>query len=72
MLPKDINSKTKVTLTISVLMNVYNAGFNHGVNEGPLPEHGTFEAFHRLIRGESPLLDGACCEIQDKINLADS
>lgn len=72
MLPKDINSNTKVTLTISVLYNIYNAGFTHGVNEGPFPEHGTFDAFHRLIRGESPTLDGTYCAIQDKINLADS
>jgi len=67
----DPRSDTLVKLTISTLYTIYNAGFNHGVNEGTFPEHGTFEAFERLIRGESPMLDGVTYAIQDKINLAD-
>ncbi len=70
MLDKNITSNTKVSLAISTLYTIYNAGFTHGVNEGNVPEHGTFDAFERLIRGESPCLDGASFQIQDKIELA--
>ena len=70
MFPKDLPSDTKLVLTLSTLYTIYGAGFNHGVNEGPFPEHGTFHAFERLIRGESPTLDGDSYAIQDKINLA--
>lgn len=43
----------------SLLYTIYSAGFNHGINEKAfLPEHGTFDAFNRLLKGESPLEDG--------------
>lgn len=52
------NNKRKEDLT-SVLFNVYMAGYNHGKNEkGVIPNIGTFQAFQRLINGESPLNDG--------------
>ena len=44
---------------MSLLYTIYSAGFTHGNNEnGMMPEHGTFGAFNRLIKGESPLEDG--------------
>lgn len=49
------------------LFTIYIAGFNHGSTEGASPEHGTFEAFERLIKGESPLLDKCAYDIKDKI-----
>jgi len=52
---------------ISLLYTIYSAGFAHGVNEGAFPEHGTFEAFHRLIVGESPMLDGQYYTIKEKV-----
>lgn len=52
---------------INLLYVIYNAGFNHGVNEGPFPEHGTFDAFNRLIVGESPMLDNASYAIKEKV-----
>lgn len=52
---------------INLLYTIYSAGFNHGSNEGPFPEHGTFEAFNRLIAGESPMQDGVCYSIKEKI-----
>lgn len=54
---------------ISLLYTIYSAGFNHGNNEhGFIPEHGTFEAFNRLIKGESPLEDKISYDIKDKID----
>jgi len=53
---------------ISLLYTVYNAGFNHGSNEGHFPKHGTLEAFERLIIGESPLQDKVSYDIKDKID----
>ena len=53
---------------ISLLYTIYNAGFNHGFNEkSMLLEHGTFEAFNRLIVGESPTLDGQYYTIKEKV-----
>lgn len=56
---------------ISLLYVIYCAGFSHGRQEGDtiLPEHGTFDAFNRLISGHSPLEDGEFYNIQDKIEL---
>lgn len=51
----------------NLLYTIYGAGFNHGSNEGSFPEHGTFEAFERLIIGESPMLDGVSYSIKEKI-----
>ena len=53
---------------ISLLYTIYNAGFSHGSHEGPFPEHGTFEAFNRLIIGESPMQDGQSYIIKEKID----
>lgn len=53
---------------INLLYTIYNAGFNHGGNEGVFPEHGTFEAFNRLIIGESPTLDGCYYAIKEKVD----
>lgn len=52
---------------INLLYTIYVAGFNHGVNEGPFPENGTFDSFNRLIKGESPTLDGCSYSIKEKI-----
>lgn len=52
---------------INLLYQIYGAGFNHGSNEGPFPEHGTFDAFNRLLIGESPLEDGARYTDKEKI-----
>jgi hypothetical protein len=51
----------------NLLYTLYNAGFDHGVNEGPFPEHGTFDAFNRLLIGESPMEDGVSYVIKEKI-----
>lgn len=55
---------------ISLLYTIYNAGFNHGANEGNtvIPEHGTLDAFNRLIKGESPLEDGVSYDIKEKVD----
>jgi hypothetical protein len=53
---------------ISLLYTIYSAGFSHGINEGAFPEHGTFEAFNRLIVGESPMQDAVSYAIKDKID----
>ena len=53
---------------ISLLYTIYSAGFNHGFNEKSImPEHGTFDAFNRLIVGESPTLDGVSYTIKEKV-----
>lgn len=52
---------------ISLLYTIYSAGFSHGSNEGSFPEHGTFEAFNRLIIGESPMEDKVSYTIKEKI-----
>lgn len=52
---------------INLLYTIYSAGFSHGANEGPFPKHGTFDAFNRLIVGESPTLDGCSYRIKDKV-----
>lgn len=51
-----------------LLYKIYNAGFVHGINEGPFPKHGTFEAFNRLIKGESPLEDKDYMDIKELID----
>lgn len=53
--------------TINLLYTIYSAGFNHGSNEGAFPEHGTFDAFNRLIAGESPMEDGVRYAIKEKV-----
>jgi hypothetical protein len=57
----------KLKTDTNVLWAIYMAGFNHGANEGPFPEHSTFDAFERLIKGESPCLDNISYAIKDKI-----
>jgi hypothetical protein len=53
---------------ISLLYTIYSAGFSHGFNEKSIiPEHGTFEAFNRLIVGESPTQDKVFYDIKYKI-----
>lgn len=51
----------------NLLYVIYNVGFHHGSNEGPFPQHGTFDAFNRLIAGESPLEDGVVYSIKEQI-----
>lgn len=60
-------SKKKIKTTIDVLFTIYIAGFNHGANEGPFPKNGTFEAFEKLIKGESPMNDNVSYDIKNKI-----
>jgi len=62
---------TKVVLDISTLFTIYNAAFEHGVNEGPFPKNGTFDAFHKLLEGKPREKGGSFYTIADKINLAD-
>ena len=57
----------KADKIMSLLYTVYSAGFCHGINEGPFPEHGTLSAFDRLIIGESPMQDNVSYDIKDKI-----
>lgn len=53
---------------ISLLYTIYVAGFNHGLNEDSLNSvHSTFNAFNRLIDGESPTNDGMSYDIKDKV-----
>jgi uncharacterized cupin superfamily protein len=52
---------------INLLYTIYSAGFQHGADEGHFPEHGTFEAFNRLIIGESPTEDGCSYAIKEKV-----
>jgi hypothetical protein len=52
----------------NLLYKVYSAGFTHGVNEGAFPTIGTFDAFNRLIIGESPLNDGDRYDIKEKVD----
>ena len=64
--------ETKVILDISTLYTIYNAGFEHGVNEGPTPKNGTFNAFHNVLEGKPrEESDGSYYDIAHKINLAD-
>jgi hypothetical protein len=51
----------------SLLYTIYSAGFNHGINEGPFPEHGTFDAFNRLLVGKSPMEDGVSYTIKEEV-----
>lgn len=51
----------------NLLYTIYSAGFNHGINESSFPEHGTFDAFNRLLIGESPMEDGVSYEIKEKV-----
>lgn len=51
----------------SLLYTIYLAGFNHGSNEGPMPEHAPFESFQRLIVGESPTEDSMRYDIKEKV-----
>jgi hypothetical protein len=53
---------------ISLLHKIYVAGYVHGDNQGSFPEIGMFDAFNRLIVGESPLLDGSFYDIKDKVD----
>ena len=50
-----------------LLYKIYSAGYEHGINSGPLPSVGTFEAFERLLRGQSPLNDNTRWAIEDKV-----
>jgi len=50
----------------SLLFTIYTAGFNHGGNEGCFPEHGIYEAFERLIVGESPTQNNVSYNIKDR------
>ena len=52
----------------SLLYTIYAAGFNHGSNEGFFPEHGIYDAFNRLIAGESPLKDNVKYGIKEKVD----
>lgn len=62
-------SDTKVEISISTLFTIYNAGFTHGVNEGPFPEHGTFNEFHNTIAGK-PVCGGPdSWAIREKIKI---
>lgn len=51
----------------NLLYTIYSAGFSHGSNEGLFLEHGTFEAFQRLLKGESPTLDSEKYDIAEKV-----
>lgn len=51
----------------NLLYTIYTAGFNHGSNEGSFPEHGIFDAFNRLLIGESPMEDGVSYSIKEKV-----
>lgn len=63
------DGKTVVTTTVDTLYKIYNAGFEHGLNEGVCPEHGTLDAFERLIQGKSPLEDNTFYGIERHIKL---
>lgn len=52
MTSKEDTGDQRVELTIDTLFTIYVAGFNHGANEGPFPEHGVFQSFERLLKGE--------------------
>ena len=51
----------------NLLYTIYSAGFNHGSNEGSFPEHGTFEAFNRLLIDKSPMEDSVSYSIKEKV-----
>jgi hypothetical protein len=51
----------------NLLYTIYSAGFNHGINEGSFLEHGTFDAFNRLLIGESPMEDDVSYAIKEKV-----
>jgi hypothetical protein len=51
----------------NLLYTIYSAGFDHGLNEGVNLKHGTFDAFNRLIIGESPLQDKVRYNIKEKV-----
>lgn len=51
----------------NLLYTIYSAGFNHGSNEDSFPEHGTLDAFNRLIIGESPIGDDVFYSIKEKV-----
>jgi hypothetical protein len=53
---------------ISLLHKIYVAGYVHGDNQGSFSEIGMFDAFNRLIVGESPLLDGDFYDIKDRVD----
>lgn len=61
----------RIELTKSTLFTIYVAAFNHGANEGAFPEHGTMEAFNKLLNGEPYLGDGTRYDIVDKIKYLD-
>lgn len=52
------NLKRDLTTSKEKYFTFYNAGFNHGANQGPFPEIGIAEAYDRMLKGESPLNDG--------------
>ena len=37
------------------------------MDEGSFPEHGTFDAFNRLLIGESPMEDNVSYAIKEKV-----
>jgi hypothetical protein len=51
-------SDTVVQMNISTLFQIFSEAFNHGVNEGPFPQHGNLDTFHKLIEGEEAYPDG--------------
>jgi len=53
---------------ISLLHKIYVAGFEHGDNQTHFSEIGIYDAFNRLIVGESPLLDGSYYDIKEKVD----
>ena len=60
-------SQDTIQLKVAILYTIYVAGFNHGANEGAFPNTGTFDAFQRLMIGESPLQDRVCYGFQNEI-----
>jgi len=52
----------------NLLYTIYSAGFDHGINQGPFPKHGTFDSFNRLLIGESPMEDDTRYSIKDKVD----
>ena len=67
-----MESKTKVVVDISTLFKIFIAGFDFGVNDGPIPEKkGMFDAFHDLIEGKDYDGNGTRYNIADRINIAE-
>lgn len=50
-----------------LLYTIYMAGVSHGVNDGYFEKNGPFDAFNRLLIGESPLQDATTYAIKEKV-----